>query len=66
MLPIYYTHRASPNIIRMIKPTSVRWAEHAARTGKIKMHTKLLSENMKGRDYLEYLVADGRIILKWI
>jgi hypothetical protein len=28
--------------------------------------TKLLSENLKGRQYLEDLYKDERIILKWI
>jgi hypothetical protein len=30
------------------------------------MHKQFLSENLKGRETLEDLVVDGRIILKWI
>jgi hypothetical protein len=30
------------------------------------MHTKFWSENLKGRDYLEDLGIDGKIILEWI
>jgi hypothetical protein len=30
------------------------------------MHKKLLLRNMKGRDHLEDLGIDGRIIFKWI
>jgi hypothetical protein len=29
-------------------------------------HTKFWSENLKGRDNLESLGVDGRIVLKWI
>jgi hypothetical protein len=29
------------------------------------MHAKFWSQNMKARDYLEYLHIDGRIILEW-
>jgi hypothetical protein len=30
------------------------------------MHIKFLSEKLKGRDYLEDLGVDRRIILEWI
>jgi hypothetical protein len=30
------------------------------------MHTKFLSENLKGRDHSEDLGVDGKIILEWI
>jgi len=30
------------------------------------MHTKFLSENLKGRDHLEDLGIDRKIILEWI
>jgi len=30
------------------------------------MHTKILSENLKGRDHLKDVGVDGKIRLKWI
>jgi hypothetical protein len=30
------------------------------------MRTKFWSESLKGRDHLEYLDVNGRIILRWI
>jgi hypothetical protein len=41
-------------------------AEHVARMGEMRNVYKIWSEILKGRDHLEYLVADGRIILDWI
>jgi hypothetical protein len=32
----------------------------------IRMHTKFWSESLEGRDHLEDLVIDGKLILKWI
>jgi len=42
----------------------MKWVGHVAHTWERKaMHTKLWSENLKGRDYAEDLGVDGRIIL---
>jgi len=30
------------------------------------MHTKFLSENLKGRDHFEDLGMDGKITLQWV
>jgi hypothetical protein len=49
---------ALPNIIRVIK-SRMKWAGHVA-------HIKLWLEKCKGRDHLENLAIDGRIMLKWI
>jgi hypothetical protein len=44
----------------------VRWIGHVAYQGEMKMHTKLWSGIQKGRENLEDLDIDGRIILKWV
>jgi hypothetical protein len=46
---------SSPNIIRVIKSRSLRWAEHVARMGK-----------REGKRPLGRHGIDGRIILEWI
>jgi hypothetical protein len=46
-----------PNIITVIKSRRVRWERHVARM-RWEMHTKCLSENLKGRDHLEGLRVD--------
>jgi hypothetical protein len=51
---------ASPIIIKVIRSRRMVWAEHAARMGETKMHTKFWSENLKGRYNSEDLVVDGR------
>jgi hypothetical protein len=33
---------------------------------KMRMHTQLCLENLRGRDHTEDISIDGRIILKWI
>jgi hypothetical protein len=56
----------SLSVIRAIKSRRMRWAGHVAcmREGR-EMHTRLWSENLKGRDHLEDLGVDGKIILEW-
>jgi len=44
----------------------MRWACNIACTDMTEMHTKFCSENLKGRDHLEDLGVDGRIISEWI
>jgi hypothetical protein len=55
----------SQNTIRMIKLRRFRWGTCSA-YGRRKIHTKLLLENLKGRDHSEDLNVDGRIISEWI
>jgi len=43
-----------PNIVRMNTPVRMRWARHVAS----------MEENMKGRDHLENLGVDVRLILE--
>jgi len=42
------------------------WTEQVAHMRKCEMHTKFSSKKLKGRDHLEDLSVDGRIILKLI
>jgi hypothetical protein len=56
----------SPNIIRVIKSKRLKWVGHIACMGEIRMHTKFLSEYLKGRDHSEYPNVDGKIILECI
>jgi hypothetical protein len=51
---------ASPNIIRVVKSRRMRWVDHVARMGK--MHAIFWLEDLKGRDHLEDLGVDGKII----
>jgi hypothetical protein len=53
---------ASPNIVTVTKPTTMRLARHVARLEAIRNAYKILLENLKERDWLEYLDIDGRII----
>jgi hypothetical protein len=42
----------------------MRLAEHVARFGKMRSSSNFLQENSTGRDHLEDLGVDGRILLK--
>jgi hypothetical protein len=44
----------------------MRWAEHIARMGDMRMYVKLWSANLKGRDNLRDLGVDEKIKLEWI
>jgi hypothetical protein len=57
---------SSPITVRMIKSRNMRCVEQVARMGEIKVHTGLLSDNTKGREYLKALDINGRKILKRI
>jgi hypothetical protein len=47
-----------------IKGNDMGWACSAH--GKIEMHTKFWLGSLKGRDHLEDLAVEGRMILIWI
>jgi hypothetical protein len=47
----------------MIKSRKMRWTGHLAH---MRMHTKFLEENLKGRDHFKALAIDGMIILEHI
>jgi hypothetical protein len=42
----------------------MKWAENKLRIGELRNHATLWSEILKGREHLEDLGVDGRIILK--
>jgi hypothetical protein len=44
----------------------MRWAGHVTCIGKMRNHTKFWLETLKGRDHLEDLGIDRKIILEWI
>jgi hypothetical protein len=55
----------SPNIIRVIKPSRMRWAGHAARMGEMR-NTIFWLDSLKGKDHSENLDVHTRIILQCI
>jgi hypothetical protein len=57
---------SSPNIIRVIKSTRMRWAGHIARRGKREVHTGFWLGDLRAGDHLGDPGVDRRIILKWI
>jgi len=59
-----YDVYSSPNIIRMTK--SEAWEVHVARRGTGKTHSGFWVGKPEGKNYLEDLGVEGRIILKWI
>jgi hypothetical protein len=55
---------SSPNIVRIIKPRTTRWAAVCHASGRRSAY--VLSEHLNVRNVLEDLDADGRIILKYM
>jgi hypothetical protein len=52
---------SSPNIIRHIKPTRMRWAGHVARMGKERKCTGFWRESPKERVHSVDRNVDGRV-----
>jgi hypothetical protein len=50
----------------MIKSMRMRWAGLVTRMGERCGAYRVFMGNMRGREHLEGLGLDGRIILKWI
>ena len=57
---------SSPNIVRVIKSRTMRWAGHVARMGEEKGCIGSCWENRRERDQWGDLGVDGWIILGWI
>jgi hypothetical protein len=63
ILPNLY---ASPNTVRVIKSRKIRWAVYAARIGGMRNAYNILVQKLQGKDNVEDLGVDGKIILEWI
>jgi hypothetical protein len=61
-----YVLYSSTNIIRRIKPRRMKWTGHLACLGKRKVTYRVWMGSSEGKNHLEDLGVDGRIILKWI
>jgi hypothetical protein len=57
---------ASPNIIRVIKSRTMRWAGCVDPIGDIRNACDILVGKPEGKGYSEDLGVDGKIILEWI
>jgi hypothetical protein len=57
---------SSSNIIQVIKYIRMRGTGHVELWGRGDMHTAFWLGNLRERDQLEDIGADGRIILQWI
>jgi hypothetical protein len=55
---------SSPNIVRVIKSRTMRWAGHVARMGKREVFTGYWLRGPKRRDHWEDLGVGRRITLK--
>jgi hypothetical protein len=64
------TERASPTIVRIMKSREIRWVSCSTHARDEKLITEIKSENVEGRDHLQDLGVDERIILnrmlRWI
>jgi hypothetical protein len=52
------------NLIACSHVTRLRWVRHVACLGKGQIHRALVKKTQKGRNHLEDLGIDGKIILK--
>jgi hypothetical protein len=57
---------SSPSIVRVMKSRRMCWAGHVARMGERKGVYRVFVREAEGKNYLEYIGVDGRIILKGI
>jgi hypothetical protein len=60
----FNTFTAQPIVLDLYQ--EMRWAGHVERAGSGDVLTWFWWENMRERDYLEYVGVDGRIVLKGI
>jgi hypothetical protein len=57
---------SSPNVIRLIKSRKMRLTGHIASTGEKRGAHVVLVGKPEGKNHLEDLGEEGKIILKWI
>jgi hypothetical protein len=50
----------------MIKSRGMEWVVHVALQRREEGHTGFWLDNVGGKDHMEELGVDGKIILKWI
>jgi len=50
----------------MISSRKMRWSRHVSCVGDSRGAYRVLVRDQRGRDHLEDLGVDGRIIIKWI
>jgi hypothetical protein len=56
----------SQYIVRVIKSRGKRWVGHVVRMGEIRNAYRLFGTKSEGKNQVEELYVDGRIILDWI
>jgi len=54
----------SPNVIRVIKSRRMLWVWHVARMGEMRSAYSILIGELNGRDHLDDLGKDGKILLE--
>jgi hypothetical protein len=62
----FHNWYALPNVIRIIKLRSKRWAEHVVHMGKKKNAYKIMVGKSEGKRQLEVLGKTGMIIFRWL
>jgi hypothetical protein len=61
-----YNVCTSPNTIRLINSSIMRWAGHVADMEEIRNAYKILVGEPERKNHSEGIGVDGRIILEWI
>jgi len=61
---VLHNLHASPNIIRVIISRGMRWARHVVRSWYMRSAYNILVRKPRGRDLLEDLGVDGKVILE--
>jgi len=57
---------SSPNIIRAIKSSRMRWTVHVAHMGAVEVYIGFWWGNLRKRDHSKDPGLEGRTVLRWI